>query len=393
MEAPILATRFPLACSSWDSAEHEAMQRVIASNFFTMGREVAAFEREFATFTGSKYAVMVNSGSSANLLMTAASFFCSNPANRLQRGDEVIVPAIGWSTTYFPLSQYGLHLKFVDIDLNTLNYDAGALRAAVGDKTRAIMVVNLLGNPNDFAEVEDIISGRDILMIEDNCESMGATLGGRQAGTFGAMGSFSSFFSHHISTMEGGLVVTDDEELFHILLSLRSHGWTRNLPAKNLVTGTKSDNDFDESWRFVLPGYNLRPTELSGALGLEQLKKLPKLLEGRRANGSLLQSQLLDHPDLIIQTEIGSSSWFGFSLVIRRESQLTRPELISRLTAKGFEIRPIVSGNFVKNDVMRYIDYSISGELKNADHVDQNGVFVGNQHFPMPEAIDALASL
>ena len=385
--------RFPLATSSWDQHESQAMQRVIDSNHFTMGEEVAAFEMQFASYFGSRYAVMVNSGSSANLLMTAALFFTTDKRHKLHADDEIIVPAVGWSTTYFPLHQYGLQLKFVDIDLHTLNYDLGALKAAITEKTRAIMVVNLLGNPNDFSQIEEIICQRDIVVLEDNCESMGATFSGRQAGTFGTVGSFSCFFSHHISTMEGGMVLTDDEELYHVMLSLRSHGWTRNLPKFNSVTGEKSDDPFEESWRFVLPGYNLRPTELSGALGTAQLHKLPDLVAGRRANGFLLQTALSDHPDLMIQSEIGNSSWFGFSLVIRRASKMQRASLISSLVNLGFELRPIVSGNFLKNDVVKYFKYSISGSVKNAEYIDKMGVFIGNHHYPLDDAIEALAGL
>ncbi len=370
-----------------------ALQRVIDSDRYSMGSEVERFEGAFANFFGSKYALMVNSGSSANLLMTAALFFTSNPRHRLNRGDEIIVPAVSWSTTYYPLAQYGLKLKFVDIDVETLNYDLDALREAVTDKTRAIMVVNLLGNPNDFAVINDIIGGRDIVMIEDNCESMGATYQGKQAGTFGLLGSFSSFFSHHISTMEGGVVVTDDEELYHIMLALRAHGWTRNLPKENKVTGVKSDDPFEESFRFVLPGYNLRPLEMSGALGAEQLKKLPSLIAGRQANGKIVQEKLSNHPKFIIQREIGESSWFGFSLVLRPMAGVSRKEFVATLIEQGFECRPIVAGNFAKNEVMKYFDYEIHGELKNADYIDVNGLFVGNHHYSVEEAIDALVCL
>lgn len=388
-----MTVKFPLATSSWGQEEQDAMQRVIASGNFTMGFEVAKFEADFAAWAGSRYSVMVNSGSSANLLMTAALFYTKNDALKLCRGDEIIVPAVSWSTTYYPLYQYGLRIKFVDIDLNTLNYDIDQLREAVTDRTRAIMVVNLLGNPNDFDAINDIISGRNIVLVEDNCESMGATFRGRHTGTFGIMGTFSSFFSHHIATMEGGLIVTDDEELYQILLSLRAHGWTRNLPKHNLVCGEKSDDPFEESFRFILPGYNVRPLEIEGALGVEQVKRLPSLIAERRRNAGLLQDLIGRHPDILIQQEIGESSWFGFSLVIRPGSSLTRPELVSRLQALGFECRPIVAGNFAKNEVVRYFDSEVHGQLRNADHIDRNGVFVGNHHYPIPDAINALASL
>ncbi|MDF3134922.1 DegT/DnrJ/EryC1/StrS family aminotransferase [Pseudomonas extremaustralis] len=388
-----MSIKFPLATSSWEKEELDAMQRVIATGMFTMGEHVNAFEKDFTQFVGSKYCVMVNSGSSANLLIVAALFYTKNADLKLQRGDEIIVPAVSWSTTYYPLYQYGLKIKFVDIDLHTLNYDLEQLALAVTDKTRAIMAVNLLGNPNDFGRIQEIIGDRKIVLIEDNCESMGATYNGKQAGTFGVMGSFSSFFSHHISTMEGGLIVTDDEELYQILLSLRAHGWTRNLPKQNLVCSEKSDDPFEESFRFVLPGYNVRPLELEGALGVEQVKRLPTLIQERRKNGALLQAAMAAHPEIIIQEEIGESSWFGFSLVIRPGSKLTRKSLVEKLNELGFECRPIVAGNFAKNEVVKYFDSEVHGELKNAEHIDKFGLFVGNHHYSISEAFSLLNSI
>jgi len=376
-----MSVRYPLASSTWGTEEKEAMYRVIDSGMFTMGSEVATFEQQFAQYTGSNHCVMVNSGSSANLLMVAALFYRKD--NPLKRGDEVIVPAVSWSTTYFPLYQYGLKIKFIDIDLETLNFDLDQLEAAVTEKTRLIMAVNLLGNPNDFNRIFQIIKGKDIILIEDNCEAMGATYNGKMAGMFGVMGSFSTFFSHHISTMEGGMIVTDDEELYHILLSLRAHGWTRNLPKYNHVCGEKSDDPFEESFRFVLPGYNVRPLELEGAIGLEQLKKLPGFIEQRRENGKIFQEVMNDHPDLMIQKEIGDSSWFGFSLVIRKGSVLTRKDLIDKLHLAGFECRPIVAGNFVSSEAVKFLDSEIPFELENAIYIEKNGLFIGNHHYSM----------
>jgi len=381
---------YPLATSSWDEAEQAAIQRVITSGMFTMGPMVLEFEKCFAQYIGSKHCVMVNSGSSANLLMVAALFYTKNPNLQLKRGDEIIVPAVSWSTTYYPLYQYGLRIKFVDIDLQTLNYDLDQLESAITNKTRAIMAVNLLGNPNDFSRIQKMIAGKDIILMEDNCESMGAEFNGKLAGSFGVMGTFSAFFSHHISTMEGGMIVTDDEELYQILLSLRAHGWTRNLPKHNHVCGEKSDDPFTESFRFVLPGYNVRPLEMSGAIGIEQTKKLPALIRERRKNGKLLQVALENHPDLFIQKELGESSWFGFSLVIRPGSKLTRPQLIQKLDDSGFECRPIVAGNFAKNEVVKYFDSVVHGDLKNANRVDSHGLFIGNHHYPLDEAITVL---
>jgi CDP-6-deoxy-D-xylo-4-hexulose-3-dehydrase len=388
-----MSIKYPLATATWDSLEYQAMQDVITSGRFTMGPLVEQCEKDFSRYIGSRFSLMVNSGSSANLLMVAALFYSKNEMLALKPGDEVIVPAVSWSTTYYPLYQYGLKLKFVDIDLYTLNYDLDALRSSISDRTRMIMAVNLLGNPNDFDQIDALVKKHQLILIEDNCESLGAQFKAKKAGTFGVMGSFSSFFSHHISTMEGGFIATDDEEIYHILLSLRAHGWTRNLPKENHVCGLKSDDAFSESFRFVLPGFNVRPLEMSGAIGIEQIKKLPSLIDARRHNGKLLQAKLAHHPDLIIQKEIGESSWFGFSLVIKPGSKLTREALIKKLDQSGFEVRPIVAGNFTKNEVVRYFDYEVFGSLPNANHIDQCGLFVGNHHYPIDDAIDALARL
>ena len=385
--------RYPLATATWDKNEYDALQRVIQSGMFTMGANVFEFEKRFAEYLGVRHCVMVNSGSSANLLMIAALFYSKNLDLTLKSGDEVIVPAVSWSTTYYPLYQYGLKIKFVDIDIETLNFDLDALANAVTEKTRLIMAVNLLGNPNNFERIKTIIGSRKITLIEDNCESLGARFEGKQAGTFGVMGSYSSFFSHHISTMEGGLISTDDEELHHILLSLRAHGWTRNLPKHNRVCSEKSDDPFEESFRFVLPGYNVRPLEMSGALGIEQIKKLPSLVAERRKNAHILQSTMHNHPVVLIQKEIGESSWFGFSLVIRPGVHMTRNALVSKLHKLGFEVRPIVAGNFAKNEVVKYFNSEVSGNLINAEHIDTNGLFVGNHHYSIEDAVRQLASI
>jgi dTDP-4-amino-4,6-dideoxygalactose transaminase len=385
---------YALASSTWDENEYSAIQRVIDSDMFTMGKEVAQYEKDFAEFFGSKHALMVNSGSTANLLMIASLFFTKNESLKLKRGDEVIVPAVSWSTTYFPLQQYGLKVKFVDIDRQTLNMDLDKLEAAISDKTRAILSVNLLGNPNDFARINEIIAERNIFILEDNCESMGATIEGKQAGTFGKMGTYSSFFSHHIATMEGGCVVTDDEELYHILLCIRAHGWTRNLPKFNKVSGEKSDDAFEESFKFILPGYNVRPLEMSGALGIEQLKKLPSFIETRRENAKLFQSLFADHPFIDIQKETGESSWFGFSLILNESAPYSRAELVKLLIKNGIECRPIVTGNFLKNrEVLEYFDYEISGSLKAAEYLDEHGLFVGNHQNNINKEIKLLAEI
>lgn len=380
--------KYELALTSWNEEEKEVAKAVIDSGFTTMGKEVKEYEEMFAKHFGSKYCVMVNSGSSANLLAVAALFYTKN--NPLKAGDEVIVPAVSWATTYYPLYQYGLHLKFVDIDLNTLNYDLEALKNAVTDKTRMIMVVNLLGNPNDFATIKEIIGNRNIMLIEDNCESLGATYNGKFTGTFGRMGTFSSFFSHHISTMEGGMILTDEEELYQILLSTRSHGWTRILPKHNLVCSDKSDDLFVEQFRFVLPGYNVRPLEIMGAIGKKQLEKVNGFNDYRRQNAKYFKEKFANSKYFITQSEIGNSSWFGFAIILKDDAPFTRKSLLDYLALKEIDTRPIVAGNFTKNEVLKYFDCEISGEMKNADYIDSHGFFVGNHQFDIREKIDYL---
>jgi len=384
--------KYALASSTWDEKERDAIQRVVDSDMYTMGKYVAEYEQQFADFFDSKYALMVSSGSTANLLMIAALFFTKHP--KLKRGDEVIVPAVSWSTTYFPLQQYGLKVKFVDIDRETLNIDLNKLENAITEDTKAILLVNLLGNPNDFDAIQRIVADRDIVILEDNCESMGAEFKTKKAGSFGLMGTFSSFFSHHIATMEGGCIVTDDEELYHILLSIRAHGWTRNLPKNNLVTGTKSDDAFEEAFRFVLPGYNVRPLEMSGAIGIEQLKKLPGFIKVRRDNAKLFCELFDEHPYIQIQREVGDSSWFGFSLVIKENAPFNRKDMVAAFQQAGIECRPIVTGNFLKNkEVLKFFDYEVSGSLEAAEYIDQHGLFVGNHQASLGAEIKLLRSV
>ena len=220
--------RYPLAVSTWGDEERHAASEVIASGNTTMGAKVQAFEGAFARYFGSRYAVMSNSGSSANLLAVAALFY--RKVDPLLRGAVAIVPAVSWATTYYPLTQYGLKLRFVDVDRETLNVDPSALSRAIDDDVRLIFAVNLLGNPADYDAIKRLIGERPITVLEDNCESMGARFKDRYTGTFGKIGTFSTFFSHHMCTMEGGVCVTDDPELYAIMMSLRAHGWTRGLP-------------------------------------------------------------------------------------------------------------------------------------------------------------------
>ena len=283
-----------------------------------MGAEVKKFEIQFAKFFGSKYAVMVNSGSSANLLAIAGLVY--HPKKLLKPGDEVIVPAVSWGTTYYPVTQMGLKLRFVDIDAKTFNIDPDLVEKAITRKTRAIFAVNLLGNPCDMRRLKDICKRHKLLLIEDNCESMGAMFGKKMTGTFGICGTFSTFFSHHISTMEG-------------------------------------------------------------ALGQEQLKKLPKILAYRRKNAKIFASRITKIKNIRIQKETENSSWFGFAFVLEGPLARRRTELIKLLTKAGIECRPIVAGNFLKNPVIKYLPHTKGSKIKAAEEIDKSGFFLGNHHY------------
>ncbi len=379
---------YPLSDDTWGQEEIDAINRVIESKKFTMGEKTTEFEKYFASYFGSKYAVMVNSGSSANLIAIAALIY----SGQLNKGDEVIVPVISWSTTYFPLYQYGLKLIFIDVDKNTLNINTRQIENAITPKTKAIFSVNLLGNPSEYEKLLNLCSMYNLILIEDNCEAMGAKYNGKYTGTFGKIGTFSMFYSHHICTMEGGMVITDDEELYHYMLSLRAHGWTRNIP-KSSKLYQKSENEFYELYNFILPGYNIRPIEIEAAVGIEQLKKLDKILLARRQNAKFFRNLFENDENVGIQEEIGSSSWFGFSLILKNELKGKRDQIVNKILQNGIETRPIVAGNFVHNRCIKYFNYEVKGSLLNADYIHDNGFFVGNHSVDIKEKIEYLYCL
>ncbi len=382
--------KYLLAANTWDHREIAAIQTVIDGRRYTMGPKVKQFENEFAEVFGVKHAVMVNSGSSANLLMIASLVL--DKRYDLNPGDEVIVPAVSWSTTYFPLAQYGLKAVFVDIDKDTLNIDASAVVKAITPKTKAILAVNLLGNSCDYYALLDLASEFNLILLEDNCESLGAKWNGQYLGTIGNMGTFSFFFSHHMQTMEGGMIVVNDDQTAQYLRSLRAHGWIRDLPDENFIHN-KTGDPFEDSFKFVLPGYCVRPLEMSGAVGSVQLDKMPNMVKQRRANAKIFQEAFADIPDVITQMEIGESSWFGFSILLRGKFQRRRKDILSRLTDAGVETRPIVAGNFTKNPVIKFIPHEIRGSLSNADYIDQNGFFIGNDSRDLSKEIAEVANI
>lgn len=330
---------------TWGSEELAAAERCLRSGRVTMGGLTKEFEKAYAAYVGTRYAVACNSGSSANLLMVAAWTL------RFGRG-TVAVPAVGWATSYSPFQQYGWHLRFVDVDRETLNYDTDALREATGE-VDLILAINLLGNPNEFDKFP-----AGVPILEDNCEAMGARYGGQMCGSFGAMASHSTYFSHHMCTIEGGLVTTDDPVFYDMLLSLRSHGWTRHLSTPNTLDAKVAP------FHFILPGYNVRPTDLQCAIGLEQLRKLPEFVAQRRANAARFPFRT--------QREVGESSWFGMAVFGN-----------DRDAFAGWETRPIVTGNFTRQPVCQFFSATIPSALKGADFVHDEGMMVHNSHLPI----------
>lgn len=368
---------YDLASSSWGAEEIAALHRVIDGGQLTIGPNVRQFEEDFARKFGVRHALMVSSGSAANLVGLAALFYKKD--RPLQRGDEVIVPSISWATTYYPLQQYGLRLRFVDVELESLNMDVAQLERALTPRTRMVVAVSILGNPAALDVLRAFCDRHALYLFEDNCESMGSSLNGQPCGTFGDVNTFSTFFSHHISTMEGGVLATDDTELYHLARSLRAHGWTRDLPQDSTIF-EKRDDDFFEAYRFILPGYNARPLELSGAVGIEQLKKLDRMVEIRRRNAALFQSLFAGDERFIIQQERpgARSSWFSFTVILNPKLDMDRREVMRAMKEADIGYRIITGGCFLRHDVIKYFDYDTAGEIVNANVAHDRGFFVGN---------------
>lgn len=380
--------RYKLSSNTWNQKEISAIKRVIKSGRYTMGAEVKEYEKQFANFFGSKYAVMTNSGSSANLIAIAT--LALNPKYK-NRGN-IIVPAVSWSTTYFPVHQWGYKLKFVDVDPYTFNIDVEKVAAAIDDETAAVFAVNLLGNPAQLDELKEICEDKGIALIEDNCESLGAMEYGKYCGAIGHMGTFSFFFSHHLQTMEGGMVLTNDDDTYEYLKSLRAHGWVRDI-SENSVLYRKTGDAFEDSFRFVLPGYCVRPLEMSGAIGQEQLKKWPKMFRKRSKNADVAKKAFDNLSNVRLQREWGISSWFGFGLVLQNDLKGRRKEVIDVLTKNGVETRPIVAGNFMRNPVISRLNFDAFGTFDAANELHDHGFFIGNDCVDLKDNILMVADI
>lgn len=380
----------PLASSTWDHLEQKVVSDVVSSGNLTMGEKVRDFENKFSAYIGKRFSVMFNSGSSANLAMLAAMRYTRHLD--VPHSGEVIVPAVSWSTTFYPVHQLGYRLNFVDIDPYTLNLDVNQVRESINSSTVAILAVNLLGNPAHLQELKSLADQHGLLLLEDNCESLGAETGGSKAGSFGLMSTHSFYFSHHICTMEGGMVSTDSADVRDVLISLRSHGWLRGLSADNSIHPLSQDA-WSDLFKFVLPGYNLRPLEISGAIGSIQLDKFDRFLDSRRQNATTLMKLVGSKSNFRLQSETGRSSWFGFAFILQNNLQGRRKEVVDRLREQGVESRPIVAGNFAKNPVMRHLNHSPIGDLPVADTVDREGFFIGNHHYDICSSLERVVEI
>jgi CDP-6-deoxy-D-xylo-4-hexulose-3-dehydrase len=375
------------------SEEINAALDVLLSTRVTMGPKVRSFEKSFSVMHGHADGVTSNSGSSANLLALAA--MC-NPmySRKLNPGDEVIVPALSWSTTVWPLIQHGLVPVIVDIDPKTFNIDPQQILKAITPNTKALMLVHVYGNPCEMDQILEICKKNDLLLIEDCCEALGARYKGRYVGTFGEVGTFSFYFSHHITMLEGGITVSESSELLELMRMLRAHGWTRELEGKEEYQ--RQYPDYDKRFLFVNHGYNLRITELQAAIGLIQLQKLKTFVESRRTitkywNNTL--SKWSNFFDFQSETKDAESSVFGFPLVIKDGAPFNRGEITSFLNSRGIETRPIICGNIAAQPAMNMFNHKVVGDLSNANKIMKDGFSFGNHQHITKEAMNYLVDI
>ena len=370
---------FPTAFSNWGDEEAAAIDRVRASGNWTMGEEVAAFEAEFSAFHGKKHGIMTNSGSSANLLAVASLFHKTD--NPLKRGDKVLVPAVAWSTTYAPLVQYGLDIVLADID-ETWN----AAPSYPDADARLVVGCSILGNPAHLHWWKTQAERHGAYFIEDNCESLGAltrTKPGRfdtLCGTFGLLSTCSFFYSHQLSAIEGGMILTDDDELADLCRMLRAHGWTRDTARPG-----QSDHRFEAEYDFRLFGYNLRGLELHAAVAREQLKKLEQFRRQRQQNWHNFFTWTMDLP--ITQPKV-NGILSPFSIHFSVKDKETRSQLVTALRANGIDCRLPTGGSFLRHPYgAAYGPPWRDQKTPEADKLHDTGLFIGNPPFAFEEEI------
>jgi len=372
------SNKVPLNRSTLEKDDIFALLECFVEDQLTMGPKVLEFEQVFARRLGRKHALMVNSGTSANFLIIQA---LSNPlwaeSKRLKAGDEVLVPAVTWSTNVTPLMSMGVVPVFVDAERATLNISVDSLKASITKKTKALFIAHILGNAFDVGAVRKIAEENHLLFIEDTCESLGTLYKGKPVGSFSLASSFSFYFSHHITTIEGGMVTTDDDELAEIMRALRAHGWARHL--NSYEAEAKKYPEIDPRFLFLNIGQNLRSTDINAALGLTQLAKLDKFNQRRVEIATQMKRELEVLKgrffNFVEPTAGAEHTWFGFPVLLTERWAGEREGFIAHLESKGIETRPVVAGNLARQPFVKHFPTKTYSELKNADFIMKAGVY------------------
>jgi CDP-6-deoxy-D-xylo-4-hexulose-3-dehydrase len=353
---------------------------VLLSKKITMGEITKKFELEFAKYLNVKYALMVNSGSSANLL---AAFALINPRkdNSLKRGDEFIIQSLCWSTSLWPLVQAGLKPKFIDVDLKTFNIDYNELSKNISNKTRAIMAVHVLGNSSEISNISKLCKKNKIFLIEDTCESLGSKYNNKFLGTFGDFGTYSFYYSHQITSGEGGMIVCNNKNDYEIIHSLRAHGWDRG------IRGNKKNFP---TFNFINSGFNLRPTDVAAAIGLSQFKRLNKFKKIRDENKKKIINALInakqwnDQFSFFNEVKNLEPSWFGFPMLLNKKFAHKKNKFLEYLRKNGIETRPILSGNFMNQQSIKLYGFNNQKRIfKNSQIIEDLGFFIGLHTAPI----------
>lgn len=365
---------YPLAMATYGVDEIIQAVDSLCNFRTTMWEKTKAFEQAFAEYQGCADGVMVNSGSSADLLL---AFLLTNPmAPLLARGDEILLPVVTWPTQIWSAMMAGLKVRLVDVDPATLNIDVDDLERKITPRTRALFLVHLLGNPCDMDRILALAEKHDLLILEDCCEAMGSTWNGVKVGNFGLGGTYSFFFAHHMMTMEGGMIACPDDATADQLRVLRAHGWLRNVePGSYDLEGY----DVDPRYAFVNWGFNVRPTELQAGFGLHQLEKLPAFNQRREALASRFFA-LMDETPWLARPQVhpqARPSWFALPVMAPPEAPFSRDDLTAYLEAEGVETRPIVTGNVTRHPVAELFADTFAGEFPGGDAVHAQGFYLG----------------
>jgi CDP-6-deoxy-D-xylo-4-hexulose-3-dehydrase len=379
---------FPLVDSSYGNQEILRCIETLLSGQLTMGHRVLEFEKAFAQYVGAPYGVMVNSGSSANLLAVSAVI---NPQREkhLTAGDHVAVPAVCWSTSVWPLVQLGLKPVLVDVDPTTLNLSIDSLEAAMSRfPIKGIMMVHVLGNSTDLSRLLKLVDQHGLVLIEDTCESLGSTFNGKALGTLGDFGTYSFYFSHHMTTIEGGMVVANTLEDYDLLRCLRAHGWSREQSNRDELEA--QNPAIDPRFLFVNVGFNVRPMEIQAAFGLEQLARLDEMNRNRKENTYLIRnafrnSRLWNGQLLFPLSSPGlDACWFGFPFVVDASIPMDYKRFTECLMEAAIDTRPIVSGNMDLQPAVRLFDIERGmSPFAGAQQIHDRGVFIGVHTKPL----------